>query len=219
MHIRGIDAHAFSGRGSRMVKTVRPGLLSNSMSPPWRVTRSCETARPSPCRCARPVTSGIENAVGEFGRHARPVVLDLHARHEPVPRRADVDVRQRRACGITMRPRSPTRLQRVARDVEQCLDDLVRDRAPRSAGSDRSRARRARRARASLRSRRYTCSHSSCTLISAFCGARAGPDIESTSAVRRSASLMMTPVYSRRSLRAARARAAARRRAGRRADS
>jgi hypothetical protein len=34
MQIRGIDAHAFSGRGSRMVNTVRPGLLSNSMRPP-----------------------------------------------------------------------------------------------------------------------------------------------------------------------------------------
>src|SRR5262245_58365999 len=52
------DAHVASPNGNSKVKTVRPGSLSNSMSPPWRVTRSCATASPRPVPVARPVTSG-----------------------------------------------------------------------------------------------------------------------------------------------------------------
>src|SRR6185437_3160069 len=37
-----------SSRGSISVKMVRPGSLSNSMRPPWRMTRSCATASPRP---------------------------------------------------------------------------------------------------------------------------------------------------------------------------
>ena len=39
---------SWTWKGSRIVKTVRPGRLSNSISPSWRLTRSCATARPSP---------------------------------------------------------------------------------------------------------------------------------------------------------------------------
>ena len=40
------------------LKTVRPGSLVNSMSPPLRLTRSCAIVRPSPVPVGRPVTSG-----------------------------------------------------------------------------------------------------------------------------------------------------------------
>ena len=44
--------------GKRIWKTVRPGSLVNSMSPPFRLTRSCAIVSPSPVPVGRPVTSG-----------------------------------------------------------------------------------------------------------------------------------------------------------------
>ena len=56
-YAQGLRVHAVS-IGSDNVKTVRPGALSNSIKPPWRVTRSCATARPKPDPPSRPETRG-----------------------------------------------------------------------------------------------------------------------------------------------------------------
>src|SRR6266851_2485049 len=44
--------------GREMTNTVLPGALSNSIRPPWRLTRSCAMPKPSPVPSARPETSG-----------------------------------------------------------------------------------------------------------------------------------------------------------------
>ena len=55
---RSAGVHGSSPRGSSSVNTVRPGSLSNSITPPLRVTSSCATDSPRPVPLARPVTSG-----------------------------------------------------------------------------------------------------------------------------------------------------------------
>jgi hypothetical protein len=51
--------HAWSSViGNSILNTVRPGRLEYSISPSWRLTSSCATARPRPLPPGRPVTSG-----------------------------------------------------------------------------------------------------------------------------------------------------------------
>ena len=50
-------AHTVS-MGREMTKMVLPGALSNSIRPPWRLTRSCAMPSPRPVPSARPETRG-----------------------------------------------------------------------------------------------------------------------------------------------------------------
>ena len=49
---------ASTRNGIRTWKMVLPGLLSNSIRPPWRLINSCAVGRPRPVPSALPVTSG-----------------------------------------------------------------------------------------------------------------------------------------------------------------
>src|SRR5690606_1536114 len=66
----------------------------------------------------------IEHGVPQFGRHAGPVVLDLDARDHAVAAAADARVGER-ARAQHDAPAVADRLDRVAAEVEQRLDDLV----------------------------------------------------------------------------------------------
>ena len=144
-----------------MAKTVRPGSLSNSISPSCRPTRSCATARP------RPVPPGDRSRAGRRRcpdqlRGRRAVVLDLDAGDDAMP----VD----RSLVVTARVRNTIRRGRRppgsrCADVQQRLDHLVAVEPRGRAGSGRSRARSRRWPAPRPRSRWMTCCTSSWMFI------------------------------------------------------
>src|SRR3954470_1268755 len=66
----------------------------------------------------------IENAGAKMVGHTRPVVFDFDARHQAMARGSDTDIGQR--AGAQSDPSAVTdRLQCIACNIQQCLDDLM----------------------------------------------------------------------------------------------
>ena len=107
------------------MKRVRPGALSNSMIPWCWLTKLCASDSPRPVPPSRPLTSGIEDPVGDLVGHAGAVVLDDHdhARGGSAARA----IVTWRAMRVTKRisPSPVGGLRGVARDVEHRLDQLL----------------------------------------------------------------------------------------------
>ncbi len=55
--LQGLRVH-WESIGREMTKIVLPGVLSNSIRPPWRLTRSCAMPKPRPVPSALPDTRG-----------------------------------------------------------------------------------------------------------------------------------------------------------------
>ena len=72
--------HPFAQPGSRMVKRVRPGTLSNSIRPWCWLDEALRERQAEAGAAFAAAHHRIEDALGELGRHARAVVLDRSRR-------------------------------------------------------------------------------------------------------------------------------------------
>ena len=90
-----------SGIGSSSVNTVCPGRERYASEPRCSRATCCASARPRPLPSARPLTSGRNTLLGQFLRHAAPVVDDLQPQ------------RQRDAAASPMRTPCSARVRRV----------------------------------------------------------------------------------------------------------
>ena len=81
--------------GKRIWKTVRPGSLVNSMSPPLRLTEILRDREPEP-GATRGTTrhERVEDRLLELVGNAGTVVLDFGGQHQPMALAADREIRQ-----------------------------------------------------------------------------------------------------------------------------
>ena len=124
VHRNSASAASRGRTGSRRVKRVRPGTLSNSIIPWWRPDEALRERQAQAGAALAAAHHRIEDQLGQLRGHARAVVLDGHGDGMAVAAPRDRHLaRDARDQADLAAPAG--RLRGVARDVEDRLDQAL----------------------------------------------------------------------------------------------